>query len=79
MKCTSEPFLSECETGESSSNLYQLIWNDLIVQFVKHVNQNNLDLNSSIIPTISESNLWFLVNKASLIDYAIFNGAILII
>lgn len=76
---TSEQFLNDCETGENNNYICKLIREDSVVEFIKYVSQTNVGLNTEINPTISESNLLLLDNTITIIDYAIFYGAIQIV
>lgn len=63
--------------GVNDSYICSLIQNDSIEEFVQFANQSNLPLNSTIEPSIFETNP-FLIKKEeiSLIEYAAFYGSI---
>ena len=66
--------------GENDSYICQLIRNDLIDEFIIHVNQTNLSLSSKIMPSIYETNHFLLKkDKVTLIEYAAFFGAVQIV
>ena len=63
--------------GENEKFVFNLIRNDMINEFRVYVDVDNYPLNSTIIPSIYESNLFLLQNKdTSLIEYAAFFGSI---
>ena len=65
------------QIGENESYICELIRNDSIIQFIKYVNQTNLSIcDTTIKPSIFETNLFLLKNSSSLIEYAAFYGAI---
>lgn len=65
--------------GENDSYLCQLIQNDSIEEFAIYVNKTNTSLFSEIKPSIFETNLIFLKEKPTLIEYATFYVSIQII
>ena len=69
-------FEKKCQKGENDSFICGLIREDLIDEFVIHVNKTNYPLNSTIDDSIFECN-FFLINKnPTLIEYATFCGSI---
>ncbi|KAK8889890.1 hypothetical protein M9Y10_034644 [Tritrichomonas musculus] len=63
--------------GENDNYICQLIQNDSIEDFVSYINRSNISINSTINPSIFETNLFLLRNdKPSLIEYAAFFGSI---
>lgn len=65
--------------GENDSLLCQLIQNDSIEEFAIYVNKTNTSLFSEIKPSIFETNLIFLKEKPTLIEYATFYGSIQVV
>ncbi|KAK8864085.1 hypothetical protein M9Y10_011781 [Tritrichomonas musculus] len=61
------------DKGENDSYISKLIRQDLIAEFVAHVNQANISLSETIItPSIFETNSFLLDKEPTLIEYAAF-------
>ena len=77
-----ENFYEKRNEGENDSQICELIRNDMITDFVAHVNRNCVSLNAKIRPSIYETNSFLLKAKKrrdkglSLIEYAAFFGSI---
>lgn len=67
------------EKGENHSFLAELIRKDEIQEFIKYVNQLNINLNTDIKPSICESNEYLIGKETSLIEYAAFFGSIQVV
>lgn len=66
-------FESKRDEGENDSYISKLIRQDLIAEFVAHVNQANISLSETIIsPSIFETNSILLDKEPTLIEYAAF-------
>ena len=65
--------------GENDSYLCQLIREDSIEEFIAYVNKTNCPLTSTIKSSIYETNYLLIYNKVTLIEYAVFFGAIQIV
>ena len=62
--------------GENDHYICQLIRKDLIDEFTDYVNRNNYPLNSKIVISIYETNSFLIKEKPTLIEYAMFFGAV---
>ena len=62
--------------GENDSYICDLIRNDLIEEFVTHVNKNNIQLSSKINTSIFETSRFLAHKNLTLIQYAAFFGSI---
>ncbi|KAK8835753.1 hypothetical protein M9Y10_040573 [Tritrichomonas musculus] len=71
-----ENFYENRLRGENEDFIFNLIRNDMIDEFVKHVNKTNLSLESKIKDSIYETNSFLLYNRPKLIEYAAFYGSI---
>lgn len=67
--------------GENDDYICRLIRDDLIDEFVAHVSQTGISLNSTIKPSIYETNQFLLQKeqKVTLIEYSFFYGSIQIV
>lgn len=74
-----ENFERNRKNGENEDYLSELIRNDMIEEFIKHIHQANLLLNISVKPSIFETNSILLQKKPNLIEYAAFFGSIQIL
>ena len=61
--------------GENESYICQLIRNDSIDDFIQFVNDQKINLSSSILTSLFETNPYILKNKIVLIEYAAFFGS----
>ena len=52
------------------------MWNDLIEEFTKYVNQKNLPISSEVTHSFFETNSFLLKNRPTLIEYSAFFGSI---
>ena len=72
-----EDFDEMRKIGENNDELYQMIKNDSIEEFITFVNKKFLPLSSLIDPSIFETNCFLLKNKKlNLIEHAAFFGSI---
>lgn len=71
-----ENFYENRLRGENEDFICNLIRNDMIDEFFKHVNKTNLSLESQIKDSIYETNSFLLYNRPKLIEYAAFYGSI---
>ena len=81
-----EKFYEDRKYGENNNYICKIIQKDLIDEFIEHVNQNNLPLNTVIDPSIFETNNFLIkkqiefkkqsISAISLIEYAAFFGSI---
>ena len=62
--------------GENDSYICQLIRNDSVEEFIAFINRNNIPLSSTIESSCYETNINFLINDVSLIEYAAYYGSI---
>ena len=62
--------------GVNNDDIAEMIRNDSIEQFIIHVNKTNLQLNSKIMDSPFETNLYLKQNKTTLIEYATFYGSV---
>ncbi|KAK8871653.1 hypothetical protein M9Y10_007390 [Tritrichomonas musculus] len=63
--------------GENDSYICTLIRNDLVEDFITHVSQTNLPLaETTIPPSIYETNCFIAERNPTLIEYAAFHGSI---
>ena len=63
--------------GENESYICHLIRQDSVEEFISHVNRSNIQLSSTIEPSIFETNSFLIKNNdISLIEYAAFFGSI---
>ncbi|KAK8871780.1 hypothetical protein M9Y10_007521 [Tritrichomonas musculus] len=70
-------FEQKRKIGENPSYLCELIRNDSVEEFVSYVNRINLSIrNTTIKPSIIETNNFLIENEPSLIEYAAFYGSI---
>ena len=70
-------FEKKREIGENDSFICEIIRKDLIVDFVKYVNQTNLNLESEIKHSIFETHQFLNEQKnVTLVDYAAYFGSI---
>lgn len=74
-----DDFEEKRKNGENENYLCQLIRHDSIEEFTQYVNQNNLDLKTTIEPSLFETNSYLYKNKVTLIQYSFFFGAMKII
>lgn len=65
--------------GENESFLCNLIRNDLIVDFISLYSRNVLILQSTIIPSLYETNSFLINKEISIMEYACFFGSVQII
>ena len=71
-----EDFYEKRKIGENDEKICQLIQKDSIKDFIVHVHKNSNNLNSSINPSIYETNIFLLKNEGiQLIEYAAFHGS----
>ena len=64
------------DKGQNESYICELIRQDSVVEFIRHVNMSNISLSSEINDSIFETNS-FLINKRPLtVQYAAFYGSI---
>ena len=75
----SQTFEQKRKSGENDDPVCQMIRNDSVNDFMSHVKQNNVDLNSTVKPSIFETNAFLIDKTPSLIEYAAFFGSIEII
>ena len=61
--------------GENDNEIARLIQNDLIDDFISHVTENNVDLNSKIKSSIYETNNFLFGKKPTLMQYSMFWGS----
>ena len=74
-----ESFIKKQEIGENDNYICQLIRNNLIEEFIAHVNQANISIMDYVIEhSIFETNSFLLDNGPTLIEYAAFCGSIVI-
>ena len=78
-----ERFYEKRNEGENDNQICELIRKDMIAEFVKYITQNCVPRNAKIRPSIYETNSFLLKNQDneedggfSLIEYAVFYGAI---
>ena len=66
------------EEGENDSYICSLIRQDSAIEFISHVNRNNISPSSLITPSIFETNPFLIDNgkEISLIEYSAFFGSI---
>ena len=65
------------KTGENGHYICELIRKDLIDDFIIYINQNSIEIDSEINPSIYETNSFlFKKEKVNLIEYATFFGSI---
>lgn len=70
-------FEKKREIGENDSFICEIIRKDLIVDFIKYVNQTNLNLGSEIEHSIFETHQFLNEQKnVTLVDYAAYFGSI---
>ena len=62
--------------GENDSYICNLIRQDLIDDFISHVNKKRIRLTSKIKPSIFETNSFLIDKQPSLIEYSAFFGSI---
>ena len=74
-----EKYDKKRKIGENDCDICRLIQNDSIVDFIKLVNQENINLNSLIPESIFETNPFLVDKRPTLIEYAAFFGSIQII
>lgn len=73
-------FYKKCREGENDSYLCTLIRNDLVKEFIIHVNQNNLNTSIETPSSLFETNRFLNeMKKTTLIEYAAFYGSLKII
>ena len=73
-------FKEKRKIGENDEYLYQLIRTDSVKEFITYTNLHNIDLTSTIKPSIFETNSFLLEHKeTTLVEYAAFFGSIQII
>ncbi|KAK8840293.1 hypothetical protein M9Y10_030848 [Tritrichomonas musculus] len=61
--------------GENDAEICKLIRNDLINDFISHVNETKTSLKSKIKPSIFETNAFLIQKEPSLIEYSAFFGS----
>ena len=75
-----ENFYELRKKGENSSQICELIRNDMITDFVVYITKHNISPNAKIQPSIYETNSFLLKDQKnegfSLIEYAAFFGSI---
>ena len=76
MEAIPENFEEKRKIGENDSEISELIRNDKIEDFIIYVNKNNYSLNSTIEPSIFETNPLLLKRRSNLIEYSAFFGSI---
>ncbi|KAK8845850.1 hypothetical protein M9Y10_020775 [Tritrichomonas musculus] len=69
------------QNGNNEETICQMIRNDSVEEFIKYVNKINYNLNSTISPSIYETNSFLIENQhdINLIKYATFFGSIQIV
>ena len=75
-KFDSQYFQEKRKIGENEQYICQLIRDDMIDEFISHVNQNEIDLSMTIGPSIFETNSFLICKTVSLIEYSAFFGSI---
>ena len=72
-----ELFIKNRQIGENDDYICQLIRKDSIDEFIKYVNESNIQLNLEIKTSIYETNTFLLKEKKhEIIEYAAFYGSI---
>ena len=71
-----DKFEEKRKACENDSYICELIRNDSVTDFIIYVNKKNINLNSSINPSIFETNSYLIENNPTLIEYAAFFGSI---
>ena len=71
-----DDFNKKRNLGENDNYISKIIREDLIEEFITYVNQNGYSLNSTIQPSIYETNSLLIKKEPSLIEYAAFFGSI---
>ncbi|KAK8875452.1 hypothetical protein M9Y10_005618 [Tritrichomonas musculus] len=74
--CDIQDFENKRKKGTNDSYICTLIQNDLIDEFVIHVNKNNINLSSNVNKSFFESNKLLRNYITNLINYASFYGSI---
>ena len=69
-------FDSNRHQGENGSYICSLIRQDSVAEFVKYINQANIDLSSEIKYSVFETNRFLIKKMPTLIQYAAFFGSI---
>ena len=70
-------FYEKRKIGENDNEICTLIQKDSIDEFIVYINKNCYQVNSTINPSIYETNTFLLKNKdITLIEYAVFYGSI---
>ena len=62
--------------GHNESEICEIIRKDSLVDFISHVKNTNLSLDSKVKVAFYETNKFLIKNNASLIEYAAFYGSI---
>lgn len=75
IKELSEDFYEKRKIGENDDYVSQIIRKDLIDEFISYVKKNDYSLNSTIKPSIYETNSFLNNKKVNLIKYAAFFGS----
>ena len=69
-------FYQKRKNGQNDGYLYQLIRDDSISEFVKHITFNHISFTTATVkPSIFETNSFLLKNEATLIEYSAFFGS----
>ena len=71
-----ENFEENRKIGENDDQICELIRNDMIDEFITHVNRMNISLKSNVCNSIFETNPFLIDKEISLIEYAAFFGSI---
>ena len=62
------------DKGQNESYICELIRQDSVVEFIKHVNMSNISISSEINDSIFETNSIFINKRPLIIEYAVFFG-----
>ena len=65
--------------GENDNYICKMIQNDAVEDFVRYVNERNLNLTRKVDPSLFETNSFLLKNTPTLIEYSAFFGSIQIL
>ncbi|KAK8846488.1 hypothetical protein M9Y10_020511 [Tritrichomonas musculus] len=71
-----DEFNEKRENGENDNYICQLIRNDLVIDFIKYINKENISPSTQILRSIYETNLFLTNHLPSLIEYSAFYGSI---
>ncbi|KAK8838677.1 hypothetical protein M9Y10_032714 [Tritrichomonas musculus] len=75
-KASRDEFDIKRESGENDSYICQLIQKDSVVDFITYIEKTKISPNSTVQPSIYETNLFLIDKNPTLIEYSAFYGSI---